>query len=388
MVRKGAGNAGHDPLCTLFGQQDVVAMICCAFQQTGFTGAAGATFTGSRHGNADRACRLQNAQPRRYGHLLSALTEVDSEWRVIDLGRLLNAKVFKMYGVGWPVTRHVLDGAHESSRTAAVQLQSRQAARFFQDRPKIKAMVRLASSPGPGAGLSGVASSGGSFPAASAPQDMAGTGFAITHRPAERDGWLELLASGLAFDVTGLAPGEAAPFPPHAHRFGLDSDIVLPGGYSAISLVPGGHLAGGEGLLPVVRVTAALAVRIAMLPGVVALGWHPARCVVGRDVFCRMVMTWLGGGAFPALALTALARDSDGGLRSEGLGFFTGQELRIEPVRGQPAASDAKLAVRLIHALVDGGAVTAPFATTDTDGTGLLVEPSSDGRCVHVWRKN
>ena len=103
-------------------------MICGAFEQTGFTGSAGATFTGSRHGNADRARYLQNTRSDRHGHLLSAFAEIDGEWRVIDLGRLLHAKAFKMHSVGWPVTRHVLDGAHESSRSAAVQLQSGEAA--------------------------------------------------------------------------------------------------------------------------------------------------------------------------------------------------------------------------------------------------------------------
>lgn len=50
-----------------------------------------------------------------------------------------------------------------------------------------------------------------------------GMPFAVTHRPDPGEGWLELLASGLAFDLSGLPPAAPDPLPPLVHAFGYDA---------------------------------------------------------------------------------------------------------------------------------------------------------------------
>lgn len=212
-----------------------------------------------------------------------------------------------------------------------------------------------------------------------------GVPFAITHRPDSGEGWLELLSSGLAFDLSGLAPGAPDSLPPLVHAFGYDA-MARPGVGEAVLLRPGNHLAGGESLLPVVRVMIGLAARLALLPGVQGIAWHPARSFVEPGLFVRMAGAWLAGGAFPALGLTALARDPDGGLRSEGLAFFIGQELRVEPFEGSPLPGGARIAVRLIHSLVEDGPVHAPVHLQGPEGERLLAEPSANGAYVRVWR--
>ena len=76
------------------------------------------------------------------------------------------------------------------------------------------------------------------------------------------------------------------------------------------------------------------------------------------DYFRRTVGAWLDGGAFPALGLTALSRSPQGAMRSVGLNFFLGHELELAPLAGESAADTARMAVRLIHDLVENGTYT------------------------------
>jgi hypothetical protein len=104
-----------------------------------------------------------------------------------------------------------------------------------------------------------------------------------------------------------------------------------PDGLTALALVPGPHLAGGDAMLPVVRGQAWLATRLCALPGVVAVGWEPARSLSSVSHFTVSVTRWLEGGVFPGLGLTALAEDREGGMRSEGLAFFPGRNCGSTP---------------------------------------------------------
>ena len=47
--------------------------------------------------------------------------------------------------------------------------------------------------------------------------------------------------------------------------------------FEGVDLIPGPHLAGGEAILPMVRVHVALGARLAELPGVAAVAWRPAQ---------------------------------------------------------------------------------------------------------------
>src|SRR5690606_23993148 len=74
----------------------------------------------------------------------------------------------------------------------------------------------------------------------------------IVHRPEEGEGWLELLASGLSFDLVGLAPAAGTALPDCRNRFGVAEEALL-STTEAISLLPGPHLAGASAMMPVVR---------------------------------------------------------------------------------------------------------------------------------------
>jgi len=208
----------------------------------------------------------------------------------------------------------------------------------------------------------------------------------ISHRPAPEAGWLELLASGLTFDLVGLDPGAPGRMIEAQQRFGFADDAV-PSRGECIELVPSGHIISGAGLQPVLRTMMGLAANLVLDLPVRAVGWGPAQTWMEPRYFCRTVLNWLGGGAFPALGLTALLTAEDGSLVSRGLAHFTGQEMQLEGRPDETAADTGKLAVRVIDQLVRRGCIAEPMRI-DAGGQALLVEPSQVGKLVLVWRED
>ena len=213
--------------------------------------------------------------------------------------------------------------------------------------------------------------------------DPAASAAARTSTAAER--WLEVLANGLPFDLRGLAPGASQPVPPSTHRYGLPTQL---GGrvLEAISLRPGPQFSAPRPRLSVMRRMAWLTAVLAGLPGVLAVGWHSARSLSAPEYFRGSVLRWIKGGAFPGLGLTSLAPTPWGGLQSEGLALFTGQELRLAPELARDRPSGARLALRLLHWLVEHGRIDAPVGLSGPSGEPLLLEPSADRRFVGVSR--
>ncbi|MDE2434972.1 MAG: hypothetical protein KGM49_01810 [Sphingomonadales bacterium] len=184
----------------------------------------------------------------------------------------------------------------------------------------------------------------------------------------------------MTFDCHGLHPGDGMLPPPRGALLGLDA---IPSG-EAITLQPGPHVVGGRGLLPVVRVLAAVGTRLAALPGVKGVCWQPAGSWMEPTYFRRIVGDWLDGGAFPALGLTSLRRESNGAMVSLGLGLLIGQELRFEPERALSAGGVARISVRLIHELVGNGPLTEPREFEGPDGERLLAVPVRNGQQLRV----
>ncbi|MBC2664796.1 hypothetical protein H7F51_04610 [Novosphingobium flavum] len=208
-------------------------------------------------------------------------------------------------------------------------------------------------------------------------------GFSISHRPTEHPYWLELLALGLTFDIQGLAPGIPADTARPLHAFALPLDETR--GYEALTVRPGPHLSAGATLLPVVRALSALGCELAGLPGLAAIGWEPARTVMAPDYYRRVVSAWLKGGAFPGLGMTALVRGKDGTVGTDGLTFFIGQEMQIDPLIGESPADTAKFALRVIHDLVENGPYS-PGSVEGPGGASLNCELMANGNVLRIRR--
>ena len=215
---------------------------------------------------------------------------------------------------------------------------------------------------------------------------MAGAAARVSHRPSRADeGWVELLASGLTFDLTGLAPGRSSPVPSPVHRFGIPASLTLHE-CEAITLMPGQHIASGVAIMPVVRAMVGLAANIALPLSVEAICWHPSQSFMEPQYFARVVLNWLSGEAFPALGLTAIEETDQGGFVSKGLAFFIGQEIQLEPLAGESSAEAVKLAVRLIDYMVRNGPLREPRELEGPNGERMLAEPSHHGKLIWIWR--
>jgi hypothetical protein len=153
----------------------------------------------------------------------------------------------------------------------------------------------------------------------------------------------------------------------------------------AITLLPGIHLTGGHAMIPVVQAMLGLAGHVALPLDVVAVCWHPAQSWMEPQYFSRVALGWLSGGPFPALGLTALAHTVDG-VRSEGLTFFSGQELLVRRRADESPADTAKLAVRFIDYVVANGPFRRELEFQGPDGELLRVVPGDFGKLATVER--
>ena len=170
-------------------------------------------------------------------------------------------------------------------------------------------------------------------------------------RAAAGEDWLERLADGLTFDLLGLSPGPGLSAPEVAHRYNCDIDCLLDS--EALALVPGPHIAQGARALPIIRTLLGLGAALTdALEGVQTVCWPVARTAIAPRFFARTVDAWLGGGPFPALGMLGFDFDEQGGLRSEGLRFFIGCELAIDPAACRDRLAATRLAVRIVQELV------------------------------------
>ncbi len=218
-----------------------------------------------------------------------------------------------------------------------------------------------------------------------AEKPMETTKFALSHYPEVEEGWLELIAMGLTFDVSGLMPFEPAPALIAEHMFGLEN-IALEANLEALRVVPGPHLSGGRMLLPIIRVLAGLGAELARLPGLRAVGWEPSRSWMAPAWFMTAIRAWLVGGAFPAMGLTAFTQKESGAFQSEGLSLFAGYEVLVEPVSGEEPHETAKLAARAIHVLAQSGAKGLE-AITDAKGRAIFHDEERGLGLLRLWRK-
>lgn len=207
----------------------------------------------------------------------------------------------------------------------------------------------------------------------------------VSHRSSDEHGRLELLASGLTFDVAGLVPGDAAPIPSVGQVYGLPADIDK-FEFEAISITPGAHIAAGGALMPVVRMMVGLAADLALQLPVTAVCWHPALSWMEPKYFGRVVVQWLSGGSFPVLGLTGVRRQPNGAVASSGLSYFIGQEVWLADEEGETASETVQLAARIIDHLVREGPISKPEMVWSAKGEALALEPSLDGRTVMVSR--
>ena len=199
--------------------------------------------------------------------------------------------------------------------------------------------------------------------------------------------WVELLRGGLTFDLSGLAPKNSPAFPAAQHRFDVEF-LPGPAGYEALHLFPGKHLTASSTSTPVVRALIALARDlIHFFETLEIVIWPPCRSAIGRRYFESVTTAWLDGGPFPGLGLTAFKETSDGAIQSEGLEYWIGQELRIEPPLSSDKVAATRLGVRLVNQLVILGGIEGSERSVGPDGSLLVLRSSRNGKFIRVSRE-
>lgn len=206
----------------------------------------------------------------------------------------------------------------------------------------------------------------------------------VSHDPAEREAavaasdWLELILDGLTFDLLGLAPGRGLQAQVARHVIGIkDADIA---GCEAIGIAPGPHLAGAASAMPVVRAMLRLAASLASeWTAARAAFWLPAASAMRRDLFVATITRWLHGGPFPALGLVGITELAGGVLATDGLAFFTGQEMVLDASLRSDRLAGTRLLIRLIDLMVEQAPLAGELVVSLDDGGRLrLVGSGAD----------
>lgn len=207
----------------------------------------------------------------------------------------------------------------------------------------------------------------------------------ISHRPEAGAGWVELLASGMTLDLSGLAPAPASGATMPELRYGFDAESDLEG-HEAIAIAPGPHLASAGGMPPVVRAMCEIAANLCRSLPVQAVSYEPPRTLMEPGYFMRTIESWLGGGPFPALGLTALIPASDGSVRSQGLSHFLGYEVQLQPAADDTPPETLRSGIRLVDHLVRFGVPGEPTTIELDGGESISIEPSRFGKLLLAWR--
>lgn len=144
-----------------------------------------------------------------------------------------------------------------------------------------------------------------------------------------------------------------------------------------MGLAPGPHLAGAAHVMPVLRTMLRLAATLAeQWKGATELLWSPAGTLVRADLFIAAIDAWLGGGAFPAPILVGSLLRADGQVTSDGLTFFTGQELALSPALSADPTAARRLINRLVDRLLELPSLAEPTRLVLEDGRGLRLFPA------------
>ena len=208
--------------------------------------------------------------------------------------------------------------------------------------------------------------------------------FSISHAAPAEQGWLEVLAMGLTYAISGLAPGPVVEPDVARYFYGVDPARDL-SGCAMVPITLGDHLNGGDRMMPILRVLLGLGAELSRLPGLCAIGWGSARTLMDPVYFAKVMEGWLKGGVFPALGLAGFAPDDEGELVSEGLALFAEHEIAIVPMPGEALVETTKFAVRAAHQIVHSGIESLSILATDA-GTPVRSEFERNRGLLRIWR--
>lgn len=153
------------------------------------------------------------------------------------------------------------------------------------------------------------------------------------------------------------------------------------------SIAPSHHVRSAQSSIPIVKMWWLTAAELsAELKHCVGVIWGPSAERLFVNDFQKQAEEWTESGAFPASGLVKFVDDLDDGLKTHGLSFFAGQELRIEPELADDRDWAKRLGSRLVQTLIHREKITVAEEFVAPDGSKLKLVPSSNGKFVRAWR--
>jgi len=195
---------------------------------------------------------------------------------------------------------------------------------------------------------------------------------------------VQLLHGGLTFDLVFSSDGQDDALESDLVTFDCDWPLET-GPVSTLQLRPGQHIGSGANSLPILRSFMELARDFVLHFGqIAAVIWPPANSVIGRRYFESSISAWLERGIFPPLGLVAFHEAANGEFHSQGLDYFTGQELRIGAGLMEDPASPSSLSARLISQLVLSGRAIERQELIAPNGHRVSLTPTAGGKIIVV----
>ncbi|NNC59066.1 MAG: hypothetical protein HKO05_03635 [Erythrobacter sp.] len=198
--------------------------------------------------------------------------------------------------------------------------------------------------------------------------------------------WVELQRDGLTYDCSGLTPGPANAMPDITRWLGSQPEgSLIPGSHIGLGLGP--HIRAGQALLPILRGLLKVAVDLAgSFEDCAGVCWLASRMAADPKSLESMIAGGNGTGPLPISWLMATHDTAEGHVVTEGLAYFSGQELRIRSGIAQDTSEAALLALRLANQVIHMGGLEGSERFTGPDGLVLTLEPSGDGGLIDVRR--
>ncbi|MHA6333679.1 hypothetical protein ACXYL9_08325 [Qipengyuania sp. CAU 1752] len=198
--------------------------------------------------------------------------------------------------------------------------------------------------------------------------------------------WVEVQRDGLTYDCSGLAPGPVNAMPDINRWLGTQPESAV-GKSSHIGLGLGPHIRAGQAVLPILRGLLKLTVDLAgSFEDCAGACWLASRMAVDRQSLESMIERADGGGTLPLPWLVATHETPEGHVVTEGLSYFSGQELQIRSGVAQDTPEAALLALRLANQVIYMGGLDTSERFTGPDGLVLRLEPSGDSHLIDVQR--
>lgn len=187
-----------------------------------------------------------------------------------------------------------------------------------------------------------------------------------------------LLWQGLGFRLDfGVMPGAAKNAQPIFAAPPADN------GLSALAITFTDHLEGGQRVAELAGAYLEFSALLAKLLLAKAIYWAPGNLWVDSAYFTTTVEEYCGGGAFPVLSTVRIFwNDSDTEVATQGLHWFSGQELRCTAAPGDRQNWTRRL-VRIVHDIAVNGPVGESQMISDLiPGQSIMLEVSEDGGTV------